>query len=105
MLKVDHEEVNLGSIKFGKTYFLKYSVTNNYDKIVTINKVYGGCSSCTKAKINRSVLAPGETAEITAEFTPGSKGIQSKQIYVSHMTENFHYEPQLVLKIKAVVDE
>ena len=104
MLETNHQEIDLGKISFGKTYNLQYTITNKYDKILKISRVYGGCSSCTKATVTKSILAPGESTTVNAAFTPGSKGIQSKHIYVVHMLDDFDVKPNLVLKIKAIVN-
>lgn len=105
MLTVNQREIDLGLLRFGKTYNFKYVITNEHDKPVIINKVRSGCSSCTKAECNRRILAPAESADINVEFTPGSTGIQVKQVSVAHMTQDHRVEPDLVLKFKAKVDE
>lgn len=105
MLETNQQEIDLGKISFGKTYNVQYTITNKFDSILKIAKVYGGCSSCTKASVTKSILAPGESTTVNAAFTPGSKGIQLKHIYVTHMLDEFKVQPDLVLKIKAVVND
>lgn len=103
MLTADHEEIYLGTIKFGTTRNFTYTLTNNYAKEVTIEKVAAGCNSCTKTTLDKHVLQAGEQALLSVAFTPGSVGINVKHLTIIYRTGNVQ-RPNLGLKFKATVN-
>lgn len=60
-----------------------FGFTNRADRTITITKVDSSCG-CTAVVPDKDVIAPGESGEIAATFTFGSRsGHQTKVIYVS----------------------
>lgn len=104
MLKPDKSQILLGNLKYGQTYYFNYTLKNEYDKDLMIRKVYVGCSACTKVKIEKDVLSPGEVAILSVCFTPGSIGTQTKSVTIESQTGNLS-RPNLVLKFKSTVNE
>lgn len=102
MLSVTNDIIDLGKIKFGQPYDFKYTLTNKSDSAIQITNVIAGCSSCTTAKTNKNTLIKGEKTDVDVRFTPGSTGIQVKQVQVVHSINNIPQKP-LVLKFKAQV--
>lgn len=104
MLVANNEEINLGNLPFGRGFNFKYVITNSGDKVINLKTITVGCGSCTKAYANKNVLAAGESGEIFVTFTPGSTGIQTKQITVTYTFGDIK-PTNLVLKFKAMVDK
>lgn len=104
MLTVDNEVKMLGVLKYGKTYNFTYTLHNNYNITVNIDKIVAGCNSCTKTSINKMEILPGEEAILTVAFTPGSVGINVKNLSVLYRTGHVQ-RPSLGLQFKANVNE
>jgi uncharacterized protein DUF1573 len=104
MLKVDNADKQIGEVKFGQPHTFTYTITNKFTVPVTITKIATGCSSCTKASIDKVNLQPDEVATITAVFTPGSMGLQSKTLTIFSSTGTM-IRPPLGLKFRATVSE
>lgn len=102
MLKANQQDVNLGNLKFGVPRNFKYILTNDYDTNLKINGLTLGCQSCTKAKVSKTELKPGESTEVDVIFTPGSTGINEKRVIVEYMTDRV--KPGLTLTFKAIVN-
>lgn len=101
MLTPDQQDKNLGTLKFGKPHNFTYTLTNLGGNTANIVKLSMGCSSCTTAGINTNKVEPGQTATVSATFTPGSTGLNAKNISVAY---NINGVPlNLVLKFKANV--
>src|SRR5687768_3408373 len=82
MLTVNQPAIDLGNIEFGKTYPFTFELVNTGTEPVTISRVVKGCSNCTEAEVNRSIVPPTEKAILSVRFTPGSTGITNKKIDV-----------------------
>lgn len=102
MLEAIEQNKQLGELKFGKEYNFYYIITNRYPTPVTIVNLHVGCTSCTTAQIDKSVIAPGDQAKITVRYTPGSTGIALKSIDVAHSVDA-EMKPALKLTFKAQV--
>lgn len=101
MLTPDQQDKDLGTLKFGSPYIFTYNLTNASDKPANIVKLSVGCSSCTTVRIDKQTINPGERGVLTATFTPGSTGINLKNISLAY---NINGIPMnLVLKFKANV--
>lgn len=98
MLKVDKEEIDLGTVQFGKVYEFDYEVTNTIEKDSVINKVQTSCSSCTKAAITKKIKG-NETTKLHITYTPGAVGSANKKVTVFYDTDQV-----LVVKFKAIVN-
>lgn len=104
MLVADNEIKMLGTLKFGVTKNFTYTLTNNYNISVNIDKIAVGCNSCTKASIDKTVIPAGEQAIISVAFTPGSTGLASKNLSILYRTGNVQ-RPPLGLQFKANINE
>lgn len=82
MLKASQPSKDLGTVKFGKQIGFGYEVENVGPDPLEITKIGVGCTSCTKASIDKTRLGVGDKAIIYAIFTPGSIGAQKKYINV-----------------------
>jgi len=98
MLTVDKEEIDLGTVQFGKVYEFEYEVTNTQAKDAVVNRVQASCSSCTKANITKRIKG-NETVKMKVTYTPGAVGKSSKRIDVV-------YDNDQILKVsfKAIVN-
>lgn len=104
MLEANQPEMQLGTLQYGVPYPFQYTVKNTSDSAeINIVKLVVGCGSCTKASMQMSKLKPGEEAKIDVIFTPGSTGLQNKNISVAYnMLGNAM--PALILKFRATVN-
>lgn len=92
MLTVDFQSVDLGYIKFGNPTKFEYTITNNSDKDILINKIAVGCSSCTVAKVSNFRVKPNIPETISVNFTPGTLGKQKKHIDVLYEDKTLRLE-------------
>jgi len=104
MLTADTQIKMLGNLRFGSTHTFTFTLTNNSDREITIDKVVAGCNSCTKTSLSTNTLQSGEQATLSVSFTPGSVGINSKNLTVLYRTGNVQ-RPNLGLQFKAMVNE
>lgn len=100
MLEPNQHVISLGDLKYGQPYSFKYSLKNTSENPVTVNKVMVGCGSCTNANLQKSVISPGEEADLNVIFTPGSTGLQQKAI-----TIQYDDIQSIMLKFTATVNE
>lgn len=107
MLKVNQTEINLGDLKYGQTHKFSYKIKNTSDKVIIINRLYAGCSSCTKASMAKGSMEPGEESEVHIEFTPGSTGPQNKSVSIAYSSidDRVRAYPDMLLKFKATVNK
>jgi hypothetical protein len=103
MLTATQSEINLGHLKFGEPYNFHYTLKNVSDQEITITRLIVGCSACTTAHVTNPIVAPGGTVDVSATFTPGSTGLNSKSIDVAY-TSGGKVAPAMKLKFKAIVD-
>lgn len=97
MFTVNQQEINLGSLKLSVPHSFKYILKNTGDKPLRIKQITLGCNACTTASMSKSLLQAGESADLNAIFTPGSKGLALKSITVQSE------ENTLELKFRAKV--
>lgn len=98
MLVIDEKTKNLGTIKYGVPQSFTYKVTNGYHEPVKIQKLIIGCTSCTKAQIDKWDLEREDTATISAVFTPGSTGLQNKKITLLYTVGDIESTVELLIK-------
>jgi hypothetical protein len=104
MLVANQPEMQLGTLQFGAPHSFKYVLTNNSDTAnINIVKLVVGCGSCTTAKMDKNTLAPHESADVDVVFTPGSTGLQNKNISIAYNMSG-NVMPALILKFKATVN-
>lgn len=101
MLTTNQPEIDLGTLKFGKAYNFVYKLTNISSTNANIDRLVIGCQACTTATIDKKIIPPGTSAEISATFTPGSTGINVKNLSVLYNVNNNPLT--LMLKFKANV--
>lgn len=102
MIIVKNNDLNLGTIQFGRPYFFKYEIQNAFLEVLYIDQLLPGCHACTEATIDRQVLAPNEKAIIKIMFTPGDIGEQKKKITIINRTLGKR-RPNVYLSFKATV--
>ena len=100
MLVAKQQELDLGTLKYGKPKNFFFELTNKSTEMVHINQVIVGCQACTTAYISTPDVKPGETFKVNATFTPGSTGINSKSISVT-----YNNKMTIKLKFKSVVEK
>ena len=81
--------INLGNLKFGVPKKFEVEITNDSSTMLTVTKLQPSCSACTSARMKQSILSPGQVGIVELTFTPGSTGINKKQVVI-HYTENGH---------------
>lgn len=104
MLEVNQQLVDLGTLKFGQTYSFNYTIVNKYPTKIKINKVFAGCSACTKVSIDRDEIMPDEEIDIKVSFTPGSTGVQKKYVNLAYSDFDNTVYPDLQLKFTGNVN-
>ena len=99
MLVAKKQEIDLGTLPFGKPHSFNFEVTNTGKEDITITKVVLGCSACTQADIENHFLKPKDSTNVKVIFTPGSTGINNKSISLGYGST------VLKLKFKAIVNK
>lgn len=95
-----HRTYNFGTIKQGEVANTAFTLTNTGKSDLIIRKTKASCG-CTVVQPDKTVIKPGESAEIKASFnSKGRKGKQSKNIDV---TTNDPNNPVIKLKITGTV--
>ena len=79
---------DLGKVKKGKAYPFQFTLKNNSETTITIDRISVGCGSCTKASTSKVSIGPGDTSKIDVIFTPGSTGTQQKFVNVQWNRDN-----------------
>lgn len=97
MLITKEPSRSLGKLKYGKPTNFLFQVQNQGTSPIKIDKLVVGCGSCTKAKIQKTLLQPEETVNVDVTFTPGSTGLQTKHITI-------RYDETEVLKLEFTAD-
>lgn len=100
MLKVKNQEIDLGNLRFGNPHNFFFEVSNDSKDTIYITKIILGCNACTRASMEKSSVAPGETVKLNVTFTPGSTGINNKSITIVYSGTS-----QIKLKFKAFVNK
>jgi hypothetical protein len=78
-----------------------FKVRNDGDLTFALKYIHPGCS-CTKAKVDKRMIGPGESANVVAVFTAKRRsGKQNKSVRLIPMDSN---TPALSLYLKGVVE-
>ncbi len=78
-----------------------FKVRNEGDLTFALKYIHPGCS-CTKARSNKRMIGPGETAEVTAIYTAKRrKGVQKKGMRIIPLHSD---EPALTLYMEGFVE-
>ncbi len=101
-ITVDNKIYDFGTIKQGEKAKHTYSITNEGKSNLIIRKVKASCG-CTAVAPEKTVIEPGETTTITAEFNSrGKSGRQNKSITV---ITNDPLASNILLRIQGTVEE
>lgn len=94
------KEFDFGTVEQGEIVLHDYTITNNGDDVLVINRVRASCG-CTAAKPDKNELKPGESTTIHVEFNSRNrKGRQKKYIYIYTNDPN---SPEYRLKLTGEV--
>lgn len=102
MLTTNTPKIELGSIRYGVPVSFSYRVKNESDKTINITQLLAGCSACTRASTQDSILSPGQEGLVNVTFTPGSTGVNVKKVAVAYTVGGVAH-PALDLKFSANV--
>jgi hypothetical protein len=80
-LKIYDSPKDLGQLKLGKSYPVKFKIVNNGTAQLHIDTVSVSCD-CTEPSFLKKMIAPGDSADLTVTFTPYDKGPFSKVMVV-----------------------
>lgn len=81
MLQAVETIKELGALKFGRPHRFNFLVENKGERPVEF-KLQVGCTSCTKASTTSNIINPASQMPINVVFTPGSTGLQKKNLSV-----------------------
>ena len=99
-IEVEPPMRNLGVVNQGEKPKFEFTVRNVGQGVLNIQRVRGSCG-CTKVRIAKKTLAPGESTKLTGEFdTKGRRGGQSKNVYI---LSNDPDEKQVALKVRVKI--
>jgi hypothetical protein len=97
----DKETHDFGVVKQHTTNTYKFSFTNSGNQPLVISDAQGSCG-CTVPEYPKEPVMPGEAAEITVNYSPGTQmGPQQKTVTLTTNTQ----PNQHMLVIKANVEE
>lgn len=99
-LVCDKPVYNFGTVDQSAVVTNVFTVRNEGDLTFALKYIHPGCS-CTKAKIDKRMIGPGETAEVTAVFTAKKRrGGQKKSLRIISINST---TPALTLYMKGFV--
>ena len=98
MLTVKQNELDLGTIQFGKVQNFEFEFTNTLPKDMVINKIQVSCTSCTVATMTKKIKG-NQSATMKVQYTPGAVGLSNKWIDVVYDGDQV-----IRVKFKAVVN-
>jgi hypothetical protein len=101
VITIDQMFFNFGKIRHGQTVVHGFKVSNTGQATLHIKEIHANCG-CTSTLIGKMELAPGESTEIEAEFTPENafSGAVRKTILV---VSDAPAHPKLTLRFAADV--
>jgi len=100
-LVCDEPVYNFGHVGRSAVITNVFTVRNEGDLSFMLKYVQTGCS-CTKGRMNKRVIGPGETAELTAVYTAARrKGEQRKSLKLIPVDSD---EPALVFYMEGFVE-
>lgn len=104
-IAIESKEFNFGEVAFGEVVEQTFEVKNVGGEVLKIDRVSTSCG-CTKAKVDKEEIAPGETAELLVTYDSGAMGRR----LIGKTVERFVYirsndstEPQVEMRIEAEV--
>lgn len=96
---LDSSEINLGTFSQSESKTAELLVPNNSQSIMQIDSVFTSCE-CTTASIDKSVINPSGSANLTVKYTPDGVGDFYREVYVQIKGE----DKPLVYKIRGKVE-
>lgn len=92
-------EINLGTFSLSESKTAALLVPNNSKSIMQIDSVFTSCE-CTTASIDKMVVPPSGSANLTVKYTPDGVGEFYREVYVQIKGE----DKPLVYKIRGKVE-
>jgi len=100
-LVCDKPVYNFGTVDQSAVITHVFTVRNEGDLTFALKYIHPGCS-CTKARSNKRMIGPGETAEVTAVYTAKRrKGVQKKSLKLIPLHSD---KPALTLYMEGFVE-
>jgi len=97
----DEPVYNFGVVDQSAVITNVFKVRNEGDLTFMLKYIHPGCS-CTKARSNKRVIGPGETAEVTAVYTAKRrKGRQKKSLKLISIDSD---KPALIFYMEGFVE-
>jgi hypothetical protein len=104
IFKLASNEVNFGKVKQGDVADVEFTFTNDGKRDLIIRHVKAGCG-CTVATPSQSVIKPGESGTIKAQFrSAGYKGNVFKNVFV-YTNDPQNSNVMLMIKGEVMVDD
>lgn len=92
-------EINLGSFPKSESKSVQFFIPNNTESEMQIDTVFTSCE-CTTASIDKIVVPPSSSANLTVKYTPDVVGEFYREVYVQIKGE----DKPLVYKIRGKVE-
>lgn len=100
-LVCDKPVYNFGHVDQSAVVTNVFTIRNEGDLTFPLKYIHASCS-CTKGHLDKRMIGPGETAELTAVFKAvRRKGIQKKKLRVLPINSE---EPAIVLHMEGFVE-
>ena len=98
-LELDRKTVNLDTVavKSKNVFEVKYS--NTGDKPLVLKSVTADCK-CIRIKWNKSPVMPGDSSKIEVTFTPTTRGVFYKSIFLAPASS----DPPKTLVLRGIVE-
>lgn len=97
--KLNIPEVSLGKIPQSESKSAEFVLPNNSKSIMQIDSVFTSCE-CTTASVDKIVINPSESANLTVSYTPDGVGEFYREVYVQIKGE----ERPRIYKIRGIVE-
>ncbi len=100
-ITIDNKIFNFGDIKQGESKSHKFIVKNSGKSDLIVRKIKSSCG-CTVVKLNKKIIKPGQSEEISVIFK--SKGKEGKQHKMITIISNDPTQQSLILRVKGNVN-
>jgi hypothetical protein len=81
MIEVEKRVYDLGTIKHGEKYIIKYKIKNIGKSTLQIDSAMSSCD-CTVANISKKEILPNDYYLMEVEFTPVDTGFFDKKVVI-----------------------
>jgi hypothetical protein len=79
-----------------------FMVMNNGDGLLEIKSITTSCG-CTKAKINKEKINPGDSAELIISFSPNLDNMTGKTLVVAYVKSNDPQKPEVEVELTSYI--